>query len=129
MLPARIYTSENGKSQFKVTVIDYTNIEAIATEKAKSCPPGAETCRGGGSSTGAGYWKADIEGAVIWATWEIMKRDLKVTYLGWNNINLVEGHMLYATNNADKSRLSAGIYMHENKLYILEGTEIGRAHV
>jgi hypothetical protein len=122
MLPARIYTSDSGKSQFKVTVIDYTNIEAIATEKAKSCPPGAETCRGGGSSTGAGYWKADIEGAVIWATWEIMKRDLKVTYLGWNNINLVEGHMLYATNNADKSRLSAGIYMHENKLYILEGT-------
>ena len=52
MLPARIYTSESGKSLFKITVIDYNNIEAIATEKAKSCPPGAETCRGGGSSTG-----------------------------------------------------------------------------
>ena len=122
MLPARMYTADSGNSHFKVTVIDYNNIEAIATEKAKSCPPGAETCRGGGSSTGAGYWKADIEGAVIWATWEFMQRDAKVTYLGWNNINLVEGHMLYITNNADKSRTSAGIYMHENKLYILEGT-------
>ena len=30
--------------------------------------------------------------------------------------------MLYLTNNKDKSRTSAGIYMHENKLYILEGT-------
>ena len=65
MLPARIYTSDSGTSHFKVTVVDYNNIEAIATEKAKTCPPGAETCKGGGSSTGVGYWKADIEGAVI----------------------------------------------------------------
>ena len=122
MLPARSYSAESLAGKFKVTVVDYNNIEAIATEKSKSCPPGAETCRGGGSSTGAGYWKADIEGAVIFATWDLMQRDVKVTYLGWNNINLVEGHMLYMTNNKDKSRTSAGIYMHENKLYILEGT-------
>jgi hypothetical protein len=69
-----------------------------------------------------GYWKADIEGAVVHATWEFLQRDAKITYLGWNNIDLVEGHMLYLTNTADKSRTSAGIYMHENKLYILEGT-------
>src|SRR5258706_6810664 len=122
MLPARVYSAESIAGKFKLTVIDYNNIEAIATEKAKTCPPGAETCKGGGSSTGAGYWKADIEGAVIYATWEFMQRDAKVTYLGWNNINLVEGHMLYLTNNKDKSRTSAGIYMHGNKLYILEGT-------
>jgi len=122
MLPVRIYSAESLAGKFKLTVIDYNNIEAIATEKAKSCPPGAETCRGGGSSTGPGYWKADIQGAVIWATWQIMERDAKVTYFGWNNIDLVEGHMLYLTNNSDKSRTSAGVYMHENKLYILEGT-------
>jgi hypothetical protein len=34
----------------------------------------------------------------------------------------VEGHQLQLTNNADKSRTFAGIYMHENKLYIIEGT-------
>ena len=122
MLPARVYTAESGQSRFSVTVVDYNNIEAISTERAKSCPVGAETCRGGGSSTGAGYWKADIEGAVIYATWQFMQRDAKVTYLGWNNIDLVEGHMLYLTNNSDKSRTSAAVYMHENKLYILEGT-------
>ncbi len=43
----------------------------------------------------------------------------------WNNIDLVEGTMIYMTNNPDKSRTSAGIYMHENKLYILEGTVPG----
>jgi hypothetical protein len=122
MLPMRIYESDSGNSHFKVTVIDYNNIEAIATEKAKTCPEGAETCKGGGSSTGVGYWKADIEGAVHYATWSFMQRDAKITYMGWNNIDLVEGTMLYMTNNKDGSRTSAGIYMHENKLYMLEGT-------
>ena len=125
MLPARVYTADSGNSHFKVTVADYNNIEAIATERSKSCPPGAETCRGGGSSTGLGYWKADLAGATTYAQWQFMQRDVKITYLGWNNIDLVEGTMIYMTNNADKSRTSAAIYMHENKLYILEGTVPG----
>jgi hypothetical protein len=121
-LPARLYTGNTATSQFSVTVVDFNDIEAIHKERVKSCPVGAETCIGGGSSTGVGYWKPDIEGAVIYATWQIMQRDVKITYLAWNNINLVEGHMLYFTNNKDQSRTSAAIYMHENKLYILEGT-------
>ena len=56
------------------------------------------------------------------ATWQFMQRDAKVTYFNWNNVDLVEGHMLTLTNNKDKSRTSAAIYMHENRLYILEGT-------
>src|SRR5213075_1750853 len=87
VLPSRVYSVDQGQSHFKVTVVDYNNIRAIATEKAKSCPPGAETCRGtatDASSTGAGYWKPDIEGAVIHATWELMQRpNEKVVYLGW----------------------------------------------
>src|SRR5258705_10724521 len=121
MLPGGVYSADSGNSHFKVTVVDYNTIEAVATERSKSCPPGAETCRGGGSSTGLGYWKADLAGAEKFATWQFMQRDAKVTYMAWNNIDLVEGTMLYMTN-ADKSRTSAGIYMHENKLYVLEGT-------
>jgi len=126
MLPERIYSVDQGQSRFKVTVVDYNNIRAIATEKAKACPPGAEACSGNtgsGSSTGAGYWKPDIEGAVIHATWELMQRpNEKPVYLGWANMNLVEGHMVNLINEKDKSRTSAAIYMHENKLYIIEGT-------
>lgn len=123
-LPARVYSAESGRSRYSLTVVDYSHIERILTEKAKSCPEGAETCRGGagaGSSTGAGYWKADVAGALIYATWQFMQRDAKVTHLLWNNINLVEGHQLHLTN-ADGSRTLAAIYMHENKLYIAEGT-------
>ena len=126
MLPERDYTVDTANgSHFSVRVVDYTDIRAIATEKAKHCPPGAETCLGtptDASSTGAGYWKPDLEGAVIHATWELMQRDAKVVYLGWANMNLVEGHMLNLVNNKDKSRTSAAIYMHENKLYVIEGT-------
>ena len=120
-LPARVYSAESGPGRYVLTVVDYSNIESILTEKAKSCPAGAETCRGGGSSTGAGYWRADFAGAVIYATSRFMERDAKVTYLGWTNIDLVGGHMLSLVNN-DKSRTSAAIFMHENRLYILEGT-------
>ena len=121
-LPARVYTAESGQSRFSLTVVDYANIETILAAKAKACPPGAETCRGGGSSTGPGYSWADRAGAVIYVTWQYMQRDAEVTYLGWNNIDLVEGHILSLVNNKDKSLTQVGIYMHENKLYILEGT-------
>lgn len=125
VLPARVYAADSGQSHFSVTVVDYHNIQAIATEKAKSCPDGAETCKGGlgvGSSTGAGYWKPDIEGAVMYATWQFIQRDAKVTLVSWTNMDLVEGNLVSLINNKDKSRTSAGIYMHEDKLYILEGT-------
>jgi len=123
-LPARVYTAARGPSRFSVTVVDYHSIERILTEKAKSCPPGAETCRGGSnpaSSTGAGYWKADVAGAMIYATWQFLRRDAVLTELVWTNIDLVEGHMLQLTN-ADRSRTFVSIFMHENKLYIAEAT-------
>jgi hypothetical protein len=123
-LPARVYSATLGPSRFSLTVVDYRPIEKILTEKAKSCPAGAETCLGGtnaASSTGAGYWKADVAGAIIYATWQFMQRDATVTQLIWSNIDLVEGHMLHLTNN-DKSRTLASVFMHENKLYIGEAT-------
>ena len=123
-LPSRVYSATRGASSFSVTVVDYRPVEKILTEKSKSCPAGAETCRGGAnpaSSTGAGYWKADVAGAMVYATWQFMKRDAVVTELVWTNIDLVEGHLLHLTN-ADKSRTYASIFMHENKLYIVEAT-------
>ena len=125
MLPARVYSADVGKGHYVVTVVDYNNIRAMGEERAKGCPAGAEPCFGNPSpvsSTGAGYWKADVSGALTYATWLYLQRDAKVTFLGWATMDLVEGNILSLTNNADKSRTSAGLYMHENKLYILEAT-------
>jgi hypothetical protein len=120
-LPARVYSATQGPGRYMLTVVDYSRIETILAEKAKACPAGAETCRGGGSSTGPGYSRADYNGAIIYATWQLMQRDATVTHFLWNNIDLVGGHQIHLTNR-DGSRTMAAIYMHDQKLYIAEGT-------
>lgn len=121
VLPARVYGAEAGQSRYSMMVVHYRDLEKILTEKSKSCPAGAETCRGGGA-TGLGYWKVDLQGALVYATWKLMERPgVRVTHLMWNFMDLVNGHQLQLTN-PDKSRTFASIYMHENKLYIMEGT-------
>jgi hypothetical protein len=121
-LPARVYSATQGQSRYSVTVVDYNHAQRILTEKARACPPGAETCTGATASTGDGYWKNDLRGANVHASWQLMQRDAKLTHFMWNFIDLVEGLQLQLTNNVDKSRTSASIYMHENKLYIAEAT-------
>jgi hypothetical protein len=120
VLPTRIYSAEVGQSKYSMTVVDYTNIEQILTKKSESCPAGAETCRGGGS-TGLGYWRVDLQGAIVFAAWKYLQRDAKLTHMMWNFMDLVEGQQLQLTN-PDKSRTFVSIYMHENKLYMMEGT-------
>jgi hypothetical protein len=122
VLPGRIYSAEGAIGRYSMTVIDYRDVEKILTEKSKSCPPGAETCRGGTGATGLGYWKIDLQGALDYATWKFIQRDAKITNFMWNMMDLVGGRQLQLTNNADKSRTFVSIYMHNNKLYIMEGT-------
>ncbi|MSV36249.1 MAG: hypothetical protein EXQ47_11735 [Bryobacterales bacterium] len=119
-LPARVYSASQGQSRYSVTVVDYTPIQRILTERAKSCPAGAEPCLGAPGDEG--HWRSDRQGALVYAAWRLMQRDAKVTAFVWNTVDRVEGHQLQLTNNSDKSRTFAGIYMHENKLYIVEGT-------
>src|SRR5260221_6984025 len=109
-LPARVYSATQGQSRYSVTVVDYNQAQRILTEKAKSCPAGAEPCLGGPGDEG--HWKADIRGAIVYASWKFMQRDAKVTSFVWNFVDLVDGHQLQLTNNADKFRTFAGIYMH-----------------
>jgi hypothetical protein len=121
-LPARVYVAESSSGRYSMTVVDYRDVERILTDKSKSCPAGAETCRGNPPSTGLGYWRVDLHGALVYATWKLMSRPgVQTTHFMWNFIDLVAGHQLHLTN-PDKSRTFASIYMHENKLYIMEGT-------
>src|SRR5579862_383164 len=119
-LPAKVYSATQGQSRYSVTVVDYNQVRRILTEKAKSCPAGAEPCLGGPGDEG--HWKADLRGALIYGSWKFMQRDAKVTSFVWGFVDMVDGVQLQLTNNSDKSRTFAGIYMHENKLYVIEGT-------
>ena len=121
ILPARVYSATQGQSRYSLTVVDYNPIEQLLVEKSKLCPPGTETCQGVGD-WGLGYWKNDMRGAIVYAVAKFLQRDVRVTHLMWNSQQVVQGQELQLTNNADQSRTFASVYMHENRLVILEAT-------
>ena len=121
LLPARVYSASQGQSRYSVTVVDYNPIERLLVEKSWSCPAGTETCQGIGD-WGLGYWKNDVRGAIVYATSKFLEKDVKVTHLMWNSQQMVQGQELQLINNADQSRTLASIYMHENRLIILDAT-------
>ncbi len=115
-LPARVYSSADGPNRYSVTVVDYTGAAKIHAEqnaKCKATDAYPDVC--GDRSRG------DLRGAIVWATSQFLKRDAKVTFYAYYNLDLIEGHQLQLTNN-DGSRTFAAIHMHENRLYILDGT-------
>jgi hypothetical protein len=122
--PARIYRATHGQERYSVTVVDYRGLEQQGIERAKQCPAGAETCRGNqvGIVIGAGYWRMDVRGALTYAAFKFIQRDAKVTDFNWQFQELVEGLHIQLTNNADQSRTFAYITMHDNRLYVFEGT-------
>ena len=115
-LPARVYSSADGPNRYSVTVVDYTGAAKIHAEqnaKCKATDAYPDIC--GDRSRG------DLRGAIVWATSQLLQRDAKMTFYAYYNLDLVEGHQLQLTNS-DGSRTFAAIHMHENRLYILEGT-------
>jgi hypothetical protein len=123
VLPARVYIAEKEKERYSLTVVDYSGIEQQGIERAKTCPPGNANCRANApEALGAGYARHDERGAIVYATFKLLQRDVKLNYLAWDWQDLVEGHIVQLTNNADQSRTFAWIGMHQQKLYILEGT-------
>lgn len=122
--PSRIYSAAEGPSRYSMTVIDYTDSVRIHTERVKNCNPDAHSGCAGTDEDGAqgvGSYKYERFGAADYASWKILGRDAKVTYLGWAAIDHVAGRYIHLTN-ADKSRTFFGIYMHDNRLYITEAT-------
>jgi hypothetical protein len=115
-LPGRVHSiTKNGfagPEKYSITVIDYTNAEKEYYSKPH--PP---------SFRQAEYWMMDIQGSIQYAATKLyrFKPGVKVTHDAWHYIDLVEGHHLNLTN-PDGSRTFVAIYLHENRLYILDGT-------
>ena len=125
-LPARVYTASRGQERYSATVIDYRSIEKQGVERSRQCPPAAETCIGTqdgreGGILGLGYWKMDVRGAMAYAMFKLLERGGTLTDLTVQFQDVVEGYSLQLTN-PDESRTFAYITMHENRLYVYEGT-------
>ena len=125
-LPARVYRASLGDAQYSATVVDYRPLEQMGPARSAACPPGAEPCIGtqdgrNGAILGLGYWKMDVRGAPAYAVLKFLQRDVTVTDYNLEFQQVVEGYFLHLTN-PDESRTLVYITMHENRLYIYEGT-------
>jgi len=120
LLPGRVYTSGAAGERYSITVVDYSNLQKLEAERVKQC-----RASGGEGDQCMDIFMHDMRGAVIFATWNLqnaaMQKGGKVTRVAYSRTDLVEGQELYVTN-ADGSSFIASVYMHENRLYILEGT-------
>jgi len=118
VFPGRVYTWAMGPSKYTVTVIDYTDAERIHSERTNHTEADSNNM----------YWRIDIQASIQYAATKLFRKrpGATVTFDAWHYIDLVTGHQLQLTN-ADQSRSFVGIYLHENRLYIIEATVPPRA--
>lgn len=112
-LPAHLHTYTDGKTTYSVTAIDYSDVQKIHAERVKGCSGYPDTC--------TNPYVAELRGALDYAAWTFIKREGKVTYYAYANSDRIEGRRVQLTN-PDRSQTFAAIYLHDNRLYILEGT-------
>jgi hypothetical protein len=112
-LPARVYSAEDGPNRYSVTVVDYSPGQQIHADRVRNCKGYPDTC--------TNRWMNDVRGALDYAVSKFIQRDGKVTYYAFGDSDRVEGRRLQLIN-ADQTRTFVAIYMHQNRLYILDGT-------
>ena len=113
--PGRVYTWAQGRNRYSVTVVDYSDSERIHSELK-------HIAYQGGPGPGGVYWLVDIAASVAYAATKYREKPgVDVTYDAFHYIEFVTGIELQLTN-PDQSRSYAGIYLHENRLYILDAT-------
>jgi hypothetical protein len=115
-LPGRVYRAISGPSRYTVTVVNYADAEKIHTARAEQCRK-----NGGEGDACQNDWRGDVQGSIVYASWNFFQRNAKVTHYAWYVSDLVEGHRLQLLN-ADESRTFAAIHRHGTRLYILEAT-------
>jgi hypothetical protein len=120
-LPGHVYSADQGQSRYSITAVDLKDAEKIHTEGVAQC-----RAKGGEGDACTNNWRADVQGAMIFASWKFLQRNAKVTHFGWAVVDQVEGLRLQLTN-ADGSRTFAEIHRHGTRLYILEATVPARA--
>ena len=116
-LPGRVHSVTNGSSRYSVTVIDYTNVQEVHAERLEGCQARSRS----NANLCNSPWINELRGALDYAASKFLQRDAEVTHYAYYNAERVEGRRIQLTN-ADRSRTFAAIHMHENRLYIFEGT-------
>jgi hypothetical protein len=109
--PGRVYTVDNARGRYVISVIDYRDSEAIHN---------ARTDRTEANSS-ASVSIVDVRASIAHVANQYRTRGGVVTYDAWADIDKVEGHQLQITN-PDESRTFVAIHLHKSLLYVLEAT-------
>lgn len=115
-VPGRIYSVEDEGARYSVTVVDFTSVGPKHAEKLKACRAGAGD---GDQCMDRAY--LEVRSAPFHAAWNLMERAAKVTHMVYAQVDLIEGLEVHLVN-PDATRTLATVLMHENRLYILNGT-------
>ena len=113
-LPGRVYSHEEGPRRYSVTVVDYKDAEKIHTARVEQCRKA-----GGEGDACQNDWRPDVQGSIVYASWQFLQRNAKVTHYAWYVSDLIEGQRLQLTN-PDGSQTFAAIHRHGTRLYIFE---------
>ena len=116
--PGRVYTADTGTSHYSVTVADYSDARRKHQERVKTCK-----AAGGDGDQCLERSSTDMRSALLYASWRIIQKDpdAELTHLVYTQADRVEGDDVHLTH-ADGSRTFASVFMHDNRLYILEAT-------
>ena len=112
-LPGHLHIFEDPRGRFSVTVVDYANVQKLHADRLKDCKLYPNVC--------ANPYVGELRGALDFAAWGFIQRDAKVTHYAYYQTDRVEGRRIQLMN-PDKSHTFVAIHMHENRLYITEGT-------
>ena len=122
-IPSRIYSVENGNSRFAIAVVDFTVADQAHVARCRRMEAELDIvspnqCRGRGHL-------ADIRGSIAFEAWNIRRRNSgEITYDAFGQVDGVPGHQIQILH-PDESRSFIGLYMHDRRLYVLEGTVPG----
>lgn len=117
--PARRYTTRDGASIFTVLVVNFQNAQEMHRQRAFN---NNIFDQGQGA-----YWQLDVMSSMAYVATQYRRRPgVKVTEDAFHYIDLVAGHQLHL-QNGDGSHTHVAMYLHKNRLYVLEGTVPPRA--
>jgi len=112
-LPGRLYVAQDGPNRYSVTVVDYATVQQLHAKRLEGCKLYPNVCQN--------PFNGELRGAIDFALWGLLQRDAKLTHYAYYNSDRVEGRRVQLLNT-DKSKTFAAIHMHQNRLYIFEGT-------
>ena len=112
-LQGHVHSYQAGPNRYSVTVVDYSNIQKLHADRLANCDKYPNLC--------GNPWVGELRGAMDYAAGSFLRRNVKVSDYAYSQTERIEGRRMQLVN-PDNSQTFVMIHMHENRLYILEGT-------